>query len=473
MKKRILLLTLLAISLALFGCGGNEAGGLATPPGNNPGVPSVVKLLPLHFVAQTNSTITLQTMVLDGDGRAVPNIPVTYTNLSIVGVLSSTRATTDSFGVATVTLYSTTGGFATVQAEVNTGSGNVRDQKTVVFSSFSVAQLTPTLTLDVDDGDGVFNETGDFILFKTTNDNTREIRATVSNGAFLISGTSVTFASDRPYKVGTDPAAKCSDESAVCDVIFPNGNVKTTDGNGQAETTVQVVPTSLTSIQTTLNITAQSDTGAFNMVSLFLQPVTVNTITVSGPTTVDSAGTGDYIANATTTAGTPVPDGTTINFTTTAGSIDPFAQTPNNKISGTAKATFTAPTVTFDTAATITASVGGKSASTSVTIKAPVVAPPALTVTPAAQSAVCGGGPVTFIVTGGTGAGYKATSLNPSIVTVSAVTSGQFTATVPDAGGCTAAGLASGNSLDVSIAVEDNASPSPDITTAKVTVSNP
>ncbi|UCE78648.1 MAG: hypothetical protein JSV13_09065, partial [Nitrospiraceae bacterium] len=70
--------------------------------------------------------------------------------------------------------------------------------------------------------------------------------------------------------------------------------------------------------------------------------------------------------SAITNVGTPVPDGTTINFTASPGGIDPFAATTD----GAATVTFTAPTVTVNTSASITASVAGVPGSTTVSITA-------------------------------------------------------------------------------------------------------
>lgn len=412
MKKLILLLLLVTFAGSLAGCGGGS-GDITLAPGINGGFPSVVRLLPVHFVAQTNSFITLKTMVIDGNGSPMPGIPVVYTNLSALGVLSKTVETTDGLGIASVTIYSTAPGFATVQVEVNTGSSLIRDQKTVLFSSRSIVDLAPVLTLDVD-RDGSFgspNENSDFNLFENTSDNTVSVRATLSNGLFFLAGNTITFGADRPFKVGTDPAADCSDGSSVCDVIFPDGNVKVTNGFGEAIATVQVVPTTLSPVTTVLNITAKADIGVFNLLSLFLNPVSVDSVTVTAnPQIVDSGGTSNVIARATTTAGTPVPDGTTINFTTNQGGIDPFAQTPNNNIPGTAAANFTAPTIAaggLNVTATVTASVGGKSASTNITVVAPPAPPPpeppALAINPQFVSTAAGiCTTLTFSISGGT-----------------------------------------------------------------------
>ena len=408
-KKIFFTLSLLSILVFLSGCGGGGGGGsLSAPPGTDVGVTSIVRLFPAKFVAQTGSSITLRAKVLDGNGVGLPNRTVFFANMSSTGVLSAPSAITNSNGIAEVAIASSTEGFASILVAVSNGSGQVRDVKTVFFTSSLSLSLAPTMELDVDaDNDGNYNEAGDFIFFEGTNDTQVLIRATVRNSFdLLVSGVTVTFGSDFPFRIGSDPAVACSDGSEICEVSFPLGNTATTDFNGEAFVLVQVTPTVLRSITTVLNITATANNGAFNMVSLFLNPVTVSTVSVSAnPTTVASAGKSTITAAVTTSAGTPVPDGTTVTFTASGGgALDtPFAQTEG----GVAEAELTAPTVTSDTTVSVTASAGGKSGSTSVTVKAPTVTPPApaaLAVGPA-LAIVNGtaGAKQTFIASGGTG----------------------------------------------------------------------
>ena len=184
MKKVIILLTLLALCIGTFSCG-QGAGSSSHPHGENQGIISVVTLSPSQSIAQTNAFIYLHARVLDGNGVPVKNQDVTFTNLTepfgviqkflkIVGIhksahiLSASTVKTDDLGIATVKITSTTAGFATIQAEVNTGAGIVRDKKTVFFtiSLVPVTPSAPTMKLHVDDGDGTFDENDDFNLFK-------------------------------------------------------------------------------------------------------------------------------------------------------------------------------------------------------------------------------------------------------------------------------------------------------------------
>ena len=400
-KRLFVSLLLLAMVAALAGCGGSGAGSSAEPVGVNPSVPSVVQLLSVNQIAQTNTSIQFKAKVLNGNGNVMPDTPVVFTNLSLLGVLSSTSAKTNAQGIATVSLFSSTSGFATLQAEVDTGSGKVRDKRIVFFSIFDMTFPTagttvPTLTLDVDsNGNGIFNEPADFTLLDTAGKTQSLIRATVKQGGSPVVGQAVTFTSDST------------------EATFPTGATATTDGNGQAGVLMEVNAATLRSITTTLNVMAKATNGAFNVVSFFLSPVTVSTITVTAnPTQVPSGGGSSITANVLTAAGAAVPDGTSVNFSDGgAGGIPPFAQTA----SGVATVSWTAPTLTAggsNLSFTIMASAGGKQGSVLVGVIAPPApAPPTPTPTPLAigpaTAAVSGAGPTPatapFTVSGGTG----------------------------------------------------------------------
>lgn len=420
MNKILVFLVLLALALGAFSCTGG-AGSADAPSGENPGTPSSIQLLPAQFVAQTNSLIFLKARVFDGNGHPLGNVPVTFTNLTggssqvlnaasvkyslgISGqVLSSASVVTDLDGFATASLFSSVAGFATVQAELNVGSNQVRDRKTVFFSTGPLAVPSPTLTLDVDSNDnGIFDELADFILLNGPNDNEAIIRATVFDAfGAPAPGATVTFSSDDPTEV-----------------TFPFGHTATTDSNGQASVFVEVTPTQLTDLTRPINVTASADNGAFNMLTLFLDPVTIQSIVVAAiPQTVASGATSAVTAAVTTSIGTPVPDGTTVNFTLAShGAIDAFAQTTG----GVATATYSAPTLTAGSSNVtdhVTATVAGvTSASLTITTTAPPAVPtptptptptppPALALAPGAPTVSHGAAPVNqaFAATGGTG----------------------------------------------------------------------
>jgi hypothetical protein len=423
MKKIIILCILLALSLFAFNCGGGS-GSSSSPKGENPGEPSVVQLLPAQFVAQTNSIITLHTKVLDGNGAPVKNIPVSFTNLSPIGTLSSTTAQTNNIGIATVTLKSTTSGFSTIQVEINKGVSQVRDRKTVFFSSFSTSQPIPRLDLTVD---GAGN---DYILFEPNVSNDDEIVAiaTVFDGfGQRVVGVDVLFGSD-------------SEEAT-----FPLGSMAMTDTNGQASVLVKVIPTALRALPTIINLTAIADNGAFDIVTLTLSPVDIkkeNISVTADPQTVKSGETSTITVSVTTTAGTLAPDGTTVSFIANKGSVEPFSQITD----GIATAEFTAPVVTTNATATITASVGGQSNDVDIFITTGLnVIPASVTVASGTQTSftISGGSPPYTTVSNNPIAAYD-TAPGDGIWSGSSVTAhigckptGAVTLTITDSAGAT------------------------------------
>ena len=452
MKRILVLLAVLALSFSAFSCGGGGAASSNTPSGENPGIPSVVQLSSSHNIAQTNASITLRAKVLDGNGAPLSGVPVTFTNLSEpfgvinaalkllgiskpVAIFSATSVTTDGNGLASVRLSSTTPGFATIQAEVNTGVGIVRQTRTLFFVSvFPIPSFPPTLSLHVDDGNGTFDQTADFTLFKTAGDNQRIIRADVLDGSGnRVVNADVTFGADRPFR--TSPSGACSDGSTTCGVVFLNGNTAKTNSQGQASVLVQVSSTAITNIQTVLNITAQTtvnNQSAFNLLSLFLSPVTVSQMTVAAnPSVVGTGGTSSVTATLVLSTGDPAPDGTSVAFTTyksgdpstPCGSITPFVQTTSGVT--TPPATFTAPSVPGT--CTVKAKVGTLERTTDIFVNT------TLSVQPGSQS-ISGvtGGPATFTIFGGVPA-YTVTSGNPALAYNG--TPGVGTWDVPSSGG--------------------------------------
>jgi len=432
-------LLLFFIAGLLTNCGGGGSGSSSNPHGENPGVPTVIQLLSSHSIAQTNSTVWLHTKVLDGNGVPVRNEKVTYTNLSAsfgvissalkflgirksIGVLSETVVRTNNLGIATAKLTSTASGFATIQAEVNGGAGQVRDRRTIFFTT-SLTPTTPpspTIKLHVYDlVNDIPDEHDDFNLFKSGNpsDNRRRIKAVVKDGfGQPISGATVFFGSDI-----SDPD----------DVTFSN-NFPPTNTDGEAEVVVTVDPSAADQdFDLILNITAQTtvdSTTIGNMVSLFLQPgpVFVSSVTVNAnPSVVTTNVTSAIVAAVILNTGA-APDGTTVNFSATCNGtpyvVPPFAQTINS----VANVSFTAPSTPGT--CTITATAGGVSGSRDVT-----VVTSGLLIIPATQtlSNPAGGEIATYSVLGGVGP-YTAVSGAPGLVAVTAgpFAGPEFTATV-------------------------------------------
>jgi hypothetical protein len=423
--KKFLIISFLIISIcSMMSCGGGS-GSSSSGPGTNTGVPSNVQLMPAPVIAQTNSAITFYAKITDGNGSFVRNTPVRFTSISPIGVLYDERdvqltnpvVKTNKYGIAAVRLKSFIEGFATVQAEVNKGIGVVRDRKTVYFATNT--NLQPYVILEVDGGNN--------ILFENSSDNEVVIKATVFNRfgqrAF---GSVVTFGADMPYKVGS--ATTCSDATDACEVSFPQGNKATTNSSGEASVLVRVDPLTIRSLTTVLNITASADNGAANLISLFLNPVTIaNVIVTANPTVIAPDKTSTVIAAVKLNTGAPVPNGTNVSFIASCGAVTPFAQTTD----GAATAIFTAPSVPPSSGSCeVTASVGDVSSSPPAVIfvtSTLTVQPATLTINGAA------GGTGTYTIFGGV-APYAVISdsplfaPNPASVTTNG---GTFSVTVP------------------------------------------
>lgn len=393
-KKVFISIALFAFIFTLTGCGGSGGGPSSSPSGVNSGVPSVIKLLDVQNIVQTNSHVQFKVRVLDGNGVPVKNEPVTFTKLSSIGTIqalsSVTVAMTDSFGYATADVFSAEPGFVTVQAEVNSGIGMVRDRRTVFFTSGSLS-LYPFMTLHVDgDGDGAYNEPDDFVLLQDENDIEVNVRATVYDRFGLPEAFSeVIFGADVPYRVGD--ISTCTDGTDTCEVVFPDGVQKFTNSLGQAFVRVRFEASKLRGIQTLFNVLAVADNGAFNLVTLFVEPVFIGSINLSAnPTIVDAGGTSDISASVVTNLNGPTPDGTVVSFTTTCGAVEPFGQTTD----GVANVQFTAPE--FEGTCTVTGTVGGLSDSVNIIVTVDLV------VLPASQTINSStGGTAVYTITGG------------------------------------------------------------------------
>jgi hypothetical protein len=417
MKKFFILLFLVSIVFSMANCGGGS-GSSSSPRGENPGIPTVVQLLPSHYIAQTNAYIYLYAKVLDGNGNPIQDVSVTFTNLSSpFGTLSATSANTDGLGIATVTIRSTSPGFAGVSAKVNTGVSNIMDEKFVYFTTNPV--MAVSMSLDVDSVPDthippIFNEIpDDFTLFSPppTPDDTVLILATVFDAAGVsVPGQSISWLSDLTGD----------------NVTFLAGTENITDLYGQARAIVRVAPESIRDTETHLSIMAYAGNGAANMVTLFLEPVFVSSIAVSAkPQVIAPNGTSTITTIVILNTGAPAPDGTAVSFATAGcGTVEPFAQTTG----GIAEAEFTAPSeVPAGNICTVTATAAGKSGSVPVTVRLALkVSPTSATICENSNACSAGTDTATFTITGGVPP-YAFTSDNTAVISSSTVTGNSFT----------------------------------------------
>ncbi|MCL5422438.1 MAG: Ig-like domain-containing protein [Nitrospirae bacterium] len=444
MKKIILLLAALALSFGAFSCGGGGAGSSNTPPGENPGIPSVVQLSSSHVIAQTNSNITLHAKVLDGNGAPLKGVTVTFTNLSepfgVLKPLAATTAVTNDLGIASMNLSSTTPGFATILAQVYNGVGTVRDRKSVFFTSKDVVAVSMDFDVDSVPGNEIFNQTDDITLFQdppiTQPDDTVKVRATVRDG-------------------GGNPVGggwSVSWSSSHTEAVFLRQDTQTST-SGVAEAVVQVTPASIRNTDTLVNIMASAGNGAANMVTLFLRPVVIDptkSSVTANPNIVDVKGASDVTAVVVLNTGARAPDGTVVNFSTApktaadpspCGTITPFAQTKAGVTDPVAK--FTAPSTPG--ICTVTAKSGGVIIGTvDITVIQKLVVVPDKATIPVGSTmpfTIFGGVPPFSVFSSDT---TKATVAPATVTTaggtftVTAVAVGAATITVRDATGATA-----------------------------------
>jgi hypothetical protein len=261
-------------------------------------------------------------------------------------------ANTDNSGIATITISSSTPGFATILAQVNNGVSNVRHRVTVYFTTNDILAVTMNLDVaSVPDPDGIFNEIDDITLFQNPPpDDTVKVRATVrdAGGVPVGGGVGVTWSTSHTEAI----------------IIRQDTQTST---SGVAEAVVQVTPASIRNTDTLVNVMASANNGAANMVTLFLKPVVISAALSSvtaNPSTVNTGETSDVTAVVFLNTGAPAPDGTVVNFTTApktgadpspCGAITPFAATTGGVTDPAA--TFTAP-LSAGTC-TVTASTGG------------------------------------------------------------------------------------------------------------------
>lgn len=422
-KKILFTLSLLSIVVFLSGCGGGGGGSISAPPGTDPGVPAVVRLAASQYVAQTGSTIDLRAKVLDGNGRILQGVTVNFTNISLplIGTLSAASAITDKYGVAKITITSPAAGLATVVASVSALS----DRNTVQFSSSLSLSATMSLAVNSVPGNATYDELSDYTLFEplpvVQPDNTVTILATVLNGdGTPASGKSITWGADNSRVVITPLTS-------------------TTNAEGKANVSVNVT-SSILDAEIFVTVFATASNGASNMKTLFLKPVTISSSTSSlsaNPTRITPNGSSALTAVVKLNTGAAAPDETTVNFTTTCGTVTPFAPTAG----GVAKGTFTGPVSEGTCSVTATAAGVTLGSSVNILVTSQLVVIPSsvsIAVGDAATVTVFGGIPNYTIISGSpTIATVSPTPLTASgqAFTVTGVAQGSATITVRDSTG--------------------------------------
>ena len=292
MEKNFLLSIMIVGILTVTACGG---GGGGSSSGNTqpPALSAISLTVPS---VEADAAITLTASASDDKGKPLSGVEIKFSIASgASGALSSTSVTTDDTGQAATTLTSEKIGFVTVKAE----AGGLSKQVTVHFNQSKVASGTLLISIDAN-GDGSYNEPTDFYLPADGHAKaTVKIKLTdLENNP--ISNKTVTFSSD------------------YAGVLSADGSV--TDANGEAVVNATVASGVESATNIVLILVSEPDTGAQNMLSFYLEPLTVKTVEYSYPaSSVRIGGTVPITVYAYLKNGAPAPDGTIVNMSSTLG----------------------------------------------------------------------------------------------------------------------------------------------------------
>jgi len=349
-----------------------------------------------EIVANGTSNTVITATVKDTANNNIPDGTV-VTFSTTAGALSG--ATTTTSGKATVTLTSSTSlTSATITATVGGVSGNT----SVNFIPGPVSAIALTAKPSSLTADGLDES---------------EIKAAVTDaqGHVVADGESISFS----VTVGTG--------SVSAPFATTSNGVAAVTYTASTAAGIETVTAQSGSVSSTVNIA---------LVAPLVDSVSVTT--VSSEIVADGTSSTLITATVKDTKGNNMPDGTTVNFATTAGTLSGATTTTN----GRATVTLTSPT--YLGSATVTATAGGVSGNTSVSFIPGPVSAIALTATPNNLSAdgsstsavkaavtdaqghvVADGETISFSVTTGTGlvsAPFATTSNGVAAVTYTAST---------------------------------------------------
>lgn len=337
----IISFAIVSIPLFLYGCGGGGGAGEATV---SPGVPSpsnTIKLYASKVVETAGNPLNLYATVSDGNGRPVEGATVRFAVTAGAGTLSSSSTKTDSRGVASVSIKTSSPSVTVITATADDASA----VRTLYFVSSYNPQATLYLSADAD-GDNVYNEQGDFTVTADGRSQVK-LKATFYNiTGNPEAGRTVLFGADKN-------SISFSDTSAITDSY---GNAYTTFTAKGSGTVVTVYA-------------FEATTGAADIVSFTLKPITVSSVqVVADSNTVDVGNSVGITTCVFDTSGYPVPDDTYIRYTVNpadAGKIELFGYTTGGCHSTTFQAVKAG-------SAMITATASGKSGSVAITVTEPV-----------------------------------------------------------------------------------------------------
>lgn len=386
LRRIAFLLCIICLAAVLHGCGAGGAAstdGATTPPvTNNPGQAATIALTSSNRVVNTGNAIPLTARALDSAGNGVSGIAIVFTSTG-VGTTSANYQLTDVNGNATITIFSSSAGSATVNAFSNTLSSSL----SVYFVNGAIKNQ---LAVSVDsNGNNVYDEPSDFTISGTSG-NPVKLRLTFTDaGGAPLSGKTITLSSDSNL------------------VSFSSSSL-TTDGNGTAYSFATVTDNRNTVFA---DITATASDGTARSATLKLQPFIIGDIQFYADNYSLSPGdTAKLTACPVSSSGPVQVANLQVNFSeapASSGQLLPFAFTDTTGCTTNNFAAVNTGSVT------ITASFAGASRNITLNVSKAPQPPQTLQATPSSPSIPVGSSQL-IMITGGL-APYTITSLNPDL----------------------------------------------------------
>jgi adhesin/invasin len=390
---------------------------------------------PSSLVADGVSQSKIRVKALDANGNEISGEVITLSMSAGTGTLSSATVTTAQGGVEVTYTASTTIGVETVKAEATNGVTASCDIALVqaVVGSIVLAAKSQTIiaggtssteiTALVNDENGNPITSPTVVSFSTTAGLLSASNATTSAGKAsvnLISATKIGFAtvtataggasanvtvtfiagppsainlSANPNNLTAGSSVTSTIRALVVDAFanpVADGHVisfSITTGGGVLSALTDETSGGFASVTYTpsaspglVRIKAEATNGAFGTADINLITPTVGSVTLAvGSPTLTANGTSGtpVIATVLDNVGNPITDGTTVSFTTTAGTLSSATATTSL---GNAQVTLFSPTLVGT--ATVTATAGGRSGTATVTFIPGAISSIALTANP-------------------------------------------------------------------------------------------
>ena len=408
-RRSGLIVLILCLLLALYGCGsGGASTGGSKPPNPTPGQSGAITLTSSARVVNIGNTIPITAKVLDSSGRGIPGVAIVFMSTG-VGTMNTNYQLTDNDGNAAATIFSTAPGTSSVTAFSNNMSSSL-----AVY--FLTGAIQNQLTVAIDsNGNNIYNEPADYIV-STTSGAMSKIRVTFTDA------------------VGTPLVGKTITLSTDSSLVTLSATTLTTDNTGNAYTWASFANPAGGPLANTIfiDITASASGGSVGSIALQIQPYIVGSLQFySDSYYIATGGAANLTACLVGSNDSPLAIANLgISFAVSPGRAGTMMPVVFTDSSGCAKNVFTS--ITPGTS-TVTASF--MSITSNFNLNAYQAAQP-LHVTPPSAS-VSAGDSVIFMLTGGAPP-YSIISVTPSLTNPSswnvAASGGTFEVTGVKAG---------------------------------------